>query len=219
MYTKTKTLPSGWETCGVIVLVSFKKSSHYELLKVWVSGGQVSFVSFLVSISSFSDESWAVLASRARLTHWTCHVWFDCARLKQRHFYHLLSFIPCLFLTCMGLKQRDLNNRYHLMVQSLNSVFNIPVFKLMKYEILDRTTRGSSNTHRTRKTGVPCLATTHVPRWQIHQERSSCLHCNLIRAKQCLNTGLYLDITMVSRQQHYLCSYILSSKALCQQRY
>lgn len=59
------------------------------------------------------------------------------------------------------------------MVQSLNNVFNISFFKLMKYEILDRTMRGSSNTHRALETGVPCLAMTHMPRWQIHQERSS----------------------------------------------
>lgn len=59
------------------------------------------------------------------------------------------------------------------MVQSLYSVVNIPVFKLMKYEILDKTMRESSNTHRVLGTGVPCLATTHMPRWQIHQERSS----------------------------------------------
>lgn len=58
------------------------------------------------------------------------------------------------------------------MVQSLNSVLNIPFFKLMKYEILDRTMQGSLNTHRALETGVPCLATTHLPRWQIHQERS-----------------------------------------------
>lgn len=51
--------------------------------------------------------------------------------------------------------------------------------------------------------------------WDVHL----CLHCNLISADQWLNMGLHWDSTMVSQEQHYLTSNILSSKALCQQCY
>lgn len=106
------------------------------------------------------------------------------------------------------------------MVQRLNSLFVSPSFKYMKYEISDRIIQG------VHQTPVELWALKHHvwlgptcqdgrSTWDVHL----CLRCNLIRADQRLNTGLYLDITMISRQQHYLRSYILSSEALCQQCY
>lgn len=127
------------------------------------------FVSlFFLSIGSFSDESRVVLASQVRLTHTTYHVWFDCTRPKQRHAYPVLSFVTCLFLARLWL---HLNNCYYVMVQSLNSVFYVPFFKA--YEVGDLRT-GSYGVHQTPiELWEPCLAATHMPRWQVHLGRSS----------------------------------------------
>lgn len=109
--TKTKTprplterSPQLWDNC----VGSFKK--HHEApwgaQSVSQSGGSVLLCKlffFGVNRPLFSNESRAVLVSRARLARTMHHAWFDCDCLKQRHEYPLLSFSTCPFLICPSL--------------------------------------------------------------------------------------------------------------------